>query len=126
MYIHIIPTSYRGNIKTLLMRGKIFRQQGNKLSGKHIRKQLNTITHSGSGFANHLPGTISHRPLNPDLNGDFERFRISCKGISQNAVNGSILASLDRIKNTTKKKSSNNPKSSAKKKGNFKSLKFNF
>jgi hypothetical protein len=106
------------------MRGKIFRQQGNKLSGKHMRKQLNTITHSGSGFANHLSGTISHRPLNPDLNGDFERFRISGKGISQNAVNGSILASLARIKNATKKKSSK--KSSGKKKGNFKSLKFNF
>ena len=120
-----MPTSYRGNIKALLMRGKIFRQQGNKLSGKHMRKQLNTITHSGSGFANHLSGTISHRPLNPDLNGDFERFRISGKGISQNAVNGSILASLARIKNTTKKKSSAK-KSSAKKKGNFKSLKFNF
>ena len=120
-----MPTSYRGNIKALLMRGKIFRQQGSKLSGKHMRKQLNTITHSGSGFANHLSGTISHRPLNPDLNGDFERFRISGKGISQNAVNGSILASLARIKNTTKKKSSAK-KSSAKKKGNFKSLKFNF
>ena len=80
-----------------------------------MRKQLNTITHSGSGFANHLSGTISHRPLNPDLNGDFERFRISSgKGISQNAVNGSILASLARIKNATKKKSSK--KSSAKKK----------
>ena len=120
-----MPTSYRGNIKTLLMRGKIFRQQGSKLSGKHSRKQLNTITHSGSGFANHLSGTISHRPLNPDLNGDFERFRISGQGISQNAVNGSILASLARIKNATKKKSSTK-KSSAKKKGNFKSLKFNF
>jgi len=92
----------------------------------YSRKQLNTITHSGSGFANHLSGTISHRPLNPDLNGDFERFRISSgKGISQNAVNGSILASLARIKNATKKKSSAK-KSSGKKKGNFKSLKFNF
>ena len=69
-----------------------------------MRKQLNTISHSGSGFANHLSGTISHRPLNPDLNGDFERFRISGKGVSQK----------------TRKKSS------AKKKGNFKSLKFNF
>ena len=125
-----MPTSYRGNIKALLMRGKIFRQQGSKLSGKHSRKQLNTITHSGSGFAYPMSGTISHRPLNPDLNGDFERFRISGKGISQNEVNGSILASLARIKNTTKKKSSakksSAKKSSAKKKGNFKSLKFNF
>lgn len=119
-----MPTSYRGNIKTLLMRGKIFRQQGSKLSGKHSRKHLNTITHSGSGFTNPMSGTITHRPLNPDLNGDFERFRISGKGISQNAVNGSILASLARIKNATKKKSSK--KSSGKKKGNFKSLKFNF
>jgi hypothetical protein len=121
-----MPTSYRGNIKTLLMRGKIFRQQGSKLAGKHSRKHLNTITHSGSGFTHPMSGTISHRPLNPDLNGDFERFRISSgQGISQNAVNGSILASLARIKNATKKKSSAK-KSSAKKKGNFKSLKFNF
>jgi hypothetical protein len=51
-----------------------------------------------------MSGTITHRPLNPDLNGDFERFRISGKGVSQK----------------TRKKSS------AKKKGNFKSLKFNF
>jgi hypothetical protein len=29
----------------------------------------------GSGLR--LGGTISHRPLNPDLSGDFERFRIS-------------------------------------------------
>jgi len=108
------------------MRGKIFRQQGNKLSGKHMRKQLNTITHSGSGFTHPMSGTISHRPLNPDLNGDFERFRISSgKGISQNAENCSKLESLTRIKNTNKKKSSAK-KSSAKKKGNFKSLKFNF
>ena len=99
-----MPTSYRGNIKALLMRGKIFRQQGSKLSGKHSRKHLNTITHSGSGFTHPMSGTITHRPLNPDLNGDFERFRISGKDVSQK----------------TRKKSS------AKKKGNFKSLKFNF
>ena len=119
-----MSASYRGNIRTLLMRGKIFRQQGNKLSGKHYKKQLNTITHSGSGFSNDLSGTITHRPLNPDLNGDFERFRISGKGMSMNAGNASILSSLSRIKKATKKKSSK--KSSAKKKGNFKSLKFNF
>ena len=106
------------------MRGKIFRQQGNKLSGKHYKKQLNTITHSGSGFTHPMSGTITHRPLNPDLNGDFERFRISGKGMSMNAANASILSSLARIKKATKKKSSK--KSSAKKKGNFKSLKFNF
>ena len=119
-----MPTSYRGNIKALLMRGKIFRQQGSKLAGKHSRKHLNTITHSGSGFTNPMSGTITHRPLNPDLNGDFERFRISGKGMSMNAANASILASMARIKNATKKKSSK--KSSGKKKGNFKSLKFNF
>ena len=120
-----MPTSYRGNIKTLLMRGKIFRQQGTKLAGKHSRKHLNTITHSGSGFTHPMSGTISHRPLNPDLNDDFERFRISGKGMSLNAANASILSSLARIKKATKKKSSAK-KSSAKKKGNFKSLKFNF
>ena len=119
-----MASSYRGNIRALLMRGKIFRQQGSKLSGKHYKKQLNTITHSGSGFSNDLSGTITHRPLNPDLNGDFERFRISGKGMSMNAANASILSSLARIKKATKKKSSK--KSSAKKKGNFKSLKFNF
>ena len=45
-----MASSYRGNIRALLMRGKIFRQQGNKLSGKHNRKQLNTITNSESGW----------------------------------------------------------------------------
>jgi len=120
-----MPTSYRGNIKTLLMRGKIFKQQGSKLSGKHYKKQLNTITHSGSGFTDYMSGTIRHRPSNPDLNDDFERFRISGKGMSLNAANASILSSLARIKKATKKKSSAK-KSSAKKKGNFKSLKFNF
>ena len=101
-----MPTSYRGNIRTLLMRGKIFRQQGSKLSEKHNRKHLNTITNSGSGFA--MGGTISHRPLNPDLMPNFDRFRIS-SGTGSKAP---------------RKKASN--KSSGKKKGNFKSLKFNF
>jgi len=96
-----MPTSYRGNIRTLLMRGKIFRQQGSKLSGKHNRKQLNTITNSGSGFA--MGGTISHRPLNPDLMPNFDRFRIS-------SGKGSKVPR----------------KKASKKKGNFKSLKFNF
>ena len=96
-----MASSYRGNIRALLMRGKIFRQQGNKLSGKHNRKQLNTITNSGSGFP--MGGTISHRPLNPDLMPNFDRFRISSgKGTK-----------------APRKKAS-------KKKGNFKSLKFNF
>jgi hypothetical protein len=88
------------------MRGKIFRQQGSKLSGKHNRKQLNTITNSGSGFA--MGGTISHRPLNPDLMPNFDRFRISSGKGSK----------------APRKKASK--KSSGKKKGNFKSLKFNF
>ena len=101
-----MASSYRGNIRALLMRGKIFRQQGNKLSGKHNRKQLNTITNSGSGFA--MGGTISHRPLNPDLMPNFDRFRIS-SGTGSKAP---------------RKKASK--KSSGKKKGNFKSLKFNF
>ena len=101
-----MASSYRGNIRALLMRGKIFRQQGNKLSGKHNRKQLNTITNSGSGFP--MGGTISHRPLNPDLMPNFDRFRIS-SGTGSKAP---------------RKKASK--KSSGKKKGNFKSLKFNF
>ena len=116
-------SSYRGNIRALLMRGKIFRQQGNKLSGKHNRKQSNTITNSGSGFP--MGGTISHRPVNPDLMPNFDRFRISSgKGMSMNAANASILSSMARINKATKKKASK--KSSGKKKGNFKSLKFNF
>ena len=115
-----MSSSYRGNIRALLMRGKIFRQQGSKLSGKHNRKQLNTITNSGSGFA--MGGTISHRPLNPDLMPNFDRFRISSgKGMSMNAANASILSSMARIKKATKQ-----PKKASKKKGNFKSLKFNF
>ena len=101
-----MASSYRGNIRALLMRGKIFRQQGSKLSGKHNRKQLNTITNSGSGFA--MGGTISHRPLNPDLMPNFDRFRISSGTGSK----------------SPRKKASK--KSSGKKKGNFKSLKFNF
>ena len=96
-----MASSYRGNIRVLLMRGKIFRQQGSKLSGKHNRKQLNTITNSGSGFA--MGGTISHRPLNPDLMPNFDRFRISSGKGSK----------------APRKKAIN-------KKGNFKSLKFNF
>ena len=101
-----MASSYRGNIRSLLMRGKIFRQQGSKLSGKHNRKQLNTITNSGSGFP--MGGTISHRPLNPDLMPNFDRFRISSGKGSK----------------APRKKASK--KSSGKKKGNFKSLKFNF
>ena len=85
------------------MRGKIFRQQGNKLSGKHNRKltvSVNTID-PDNGFS--MGGTISHRPLNPDLMPNFDRFRISSgKGTK-----------------TPRKKAS-------KKKGNFESLKFNF
>ena len=118
-----MASSYRGNIRALLMRGKIFRQQGSKLSGKSYRRQLNTITNSGSGFP--MGGTISHRPLNPDLMPNFDRFRISSgKGMSMNAANASILSSMARINKATKKKASK--KSSGKKKGNFKSLKFNF
>ena len=101
-----MASSYRGNIRALLMRGKIFRQQGSKLSGKSYRRQLNTITDSGSGFP--MGGTISHRPLNPDLMPKFDRFRIS-----------SGKGSKAPRKKTSKK-------SSGKKKGNFKSLKFNF
>ena len=101
-----MSSSYRGNIRALLMRGKIFRQQGSKLSGKSYRKQLNTITDSGSGFP--MGGTISHRPLNPDLMPNFDRFRISSGKGSK----------------APRKKASK--KSSGKKKGNFKSLKFNF
>ena len=119
-----MTSSYRANIRNLLMKGKMFRQRGfNLAGGPSIRMS------TGSGLR--LGGTISHRPLNPDLSGDFERFRISSgKGVSQNAVNASILSSLERINKA--KKSSNKPKkaskkaSSKKKKANFKSLKFNF
>ena len=117
--------SYRSNIRTLLMRGKMFRQKGFKLAGVPTVRRS-----SGSGFA--LGGTISHRPLNPDLISGFERFRISHgKGISSQAVTGSILSSLERI-NAARRKKSSTKKSSAKKssvkkkKANFKSLKFNF
>ncbi len=67
---------------------------------------------SGSGLR--LGGTISHRPLNPDLSSDFERFHISSgKSVSQNAVTGSILGSLERINKA--KKSRNKPKKTSKK-----------
>ena len=121
-----MPTSYSANIRTLLMRGKIFRQKGFALSkSRSTRSQQPTLT-IGSGFSNYLSGAVTHRPSQPDLMPNFDRFRISGKGMSMNAANASILSSMARIKNATKKKSSNNPKSSAKKKGNFKSLKFNF
>ena len=117
-----MPTSYRGNIRTLLMRGKIFRQQGAKITGKlstRHSKTLDTID-PDNGFS--MGGTISHRPLNPDLMPNFDRFRISSgKGMSMNAANASILSSMARIKKATKQ-----PKKASKKKGNFKSLKFNF
>lgn len=100
-----MPTSYRGNIRTLLMRGKIFRQQGAKITGKlstrHTKKLTADTFDPDNGFS--MGGTISHRPLNPDLMPNFDRFRISSgKGTK-----------------TPRKKAS-------KKKGNFKSLKFNF
>ena len=103
-----MPTSYRGNIRTLLMRGKIFRQKGTKITGKlstRHSKTLDTID-PDNGFS--IGGTISHRPLNPDLMPNFDRFRIS-SGTGSKAP---------------RKKASK--KSSGKKKGNFKSLKFNF
>ena len=121
-----MPTSYSANIRTLLMKGKIFRQKGFALSKSRSTRSPSTIN-VGSGFRNYLAGAVTHRPLQPDLMPNFERFRISSgQGMSMNAANASILSSLARIKKATKKKSSNNPKSSAKKKGNFKSLKFNF
>lgn len=119
-----MSTSYRGNIRTLLMRGKIFRQQGAKITGKlstrHSKKITADTIDPDNGFS--MGGTISHRPLNPDLMPNFDRFRISSgKGMSMNAANASILSSMARIKKATKQ-----PKKASKKKGNFKSLKFNF
>ena len=120
-----MPTSYSANIRTLLMKGKIFRQKGFALSKSRSTRSPSTIT-VGSGFRNYLAGAVTHRPLQPDLMPNFDRFRISSgQGMSMNAANASILSSLARIKKATKKKSSAK-KSSAKKKGNFKSLKFNF
>ena len=105
-----MPTSYRGNIRTLLMRGKIFRQQGAKITGKlstrHTKKLTADTIDPDNGFS--IGGTISHRPLNPDLMPNFDRFRISSGKGSK----------------APRKKASK--KSSGKKKGNFKSLKFNF
>ena len=118
-----MPTSYSANIRTLLMRGKIFRQKGFSLSKSRSTRSPSTIN-VGSGFSNYLAGAVIHRPLQPDLMPNFDRFRISGKGFSQNAAQASILSSIARINKATKKKSSK--KSSAKKKGNFKSLKFNF
>jgi hypothetical protein len=115
---------YRVNLKHLLMKGKMFKIKGQGIGGDPSLRMS-----SGSGLR--LGGTISHRPLNLDLSGDFERFRISSgKGVSQNAVTGSILGSLERINKA--KKSNNKPKkpskkaSSKKKQANFKSLKLNF
>ena len=102
--------SYRSNIHTLLMRGKMFRQKGFKLAGVPTVRRS-----SGSGFA--LGGTISHRPLNPDLISGFERFRISHphKKSSKKASKGKGIKKVSAKKSSVKKK-----------KANFKSLKFNF
>ena len=95
---------YRGNLKNLLMKGKMF-----KIKGQGIGGAPSFGMSRGSGLR--LGGTISHRPLNPDLSSDFERFRISTPDTK---------ASGQGIKKASKKSSSK------KKKANFKSLKFNF
>ena len=68
--------SYRSNIRTLLMRGKMFRQKGFKLAGVPTVRRS-----SGSGFA--LGGTISHRPTvgraYDGLESQFENLRASAK-----------------------------------------------
>ncbi len=119
-----MPTTYLANIRTLLMRGKIFRQKDTKITGKlstrHSKKLTADTIDPDNGFS--MGGTISHRPLNPDIMPNFDRFRISSgKGMSMNVATASILSSMTRINKATKR-----PKKASKKKGNFKSLKFNF
>ncbi len=79
-----MPTSYSANIRTLLMRGKIFRQTGSGLSKSRSTRSPSTIN-VGSGFRNYLAGAVTHRPLQPDLMPNFERFRISSRYVNEHS-----------------------------------------
>ena len=72
-----MSTSHSANIRTLLMRGKLFRQKGFILS-KSTSKRSASSLNAGSGFSNYLEGAITHRPLQPDLMPNFDRFRLVC------------------------------------------------
>ena len=127
--------SYRSNIKNLLMKGRMFRSKGQGLAGGPALPRLRL------GFRHTTGGTISHKAIIDSISHG--------KGISQQAVTGSILSSLDRIHSTRKKGSKKASRKGSKKaskkaskgKGikkvsakktkkksskNFKSLKFNF
>ena len=100
---------YRSNLKNLLMKGKMFRVKGQGIGGTGSLPQMQLSPAFREG------GTISHRALVGSIipeNG---------QGISQQAVTGSILSSLERINTARRKKGSVKKKKST----DFKPLKFN-
>ena len=100
---------YRSNLKNLLMKGKMFRVKGQGIGGTGSLPQM----HLSPGFRE--GGTISHRALVGSI------IPASGQGISQQAVTGSILSSLERINTARRKKGSAKKNKST----DFKPLKFN-
>ena len=100
---------YRSNLKNLLMKGKMFRVKGQGIGGTGSLPQMQLSPAFREG------GTIAHRALVGSIIPE------SGQGISQQAVTGSILSSLERINTARRKKGSVKKKKST----DFKPLKFN-
>ena len=100
---------YRNNLKNLLMKGKMFRVKGQGIAGTGSLPQMRLSPAFREG------GTIAHRALVGSIIPE------SGQGISQQAVTGSILSSLERINTARRKKGSVKKKKST----DFKPLKFN-
>ena len=100
---------YRSNLKNFLMKGKMFRVKGQGITDTGSLPQMWLSPAFREG------GTISHRALVGSIIPE------SGQGISQQAVTGSILSSLERINTARRKKGSVKKKKST----DFKPLKFN-
>ena len=100
---------YRSNLKNFLMKGKMFRVKGQGIAGTGSLPQMRLSPAFREG------GTIAHRALVGSIIPE------SGQGISQQAVTGSILSSLERINTARRKKGSVKKKKST----DFKPLKFN-
>ena len=100
---------YRSNLKNFLMKGKMFRVKGQGIGGTGSLPQMRLSPVFREG------GTIAHRALVGSIIPE------SGQGISQQAVTGSILSSLERINTARRKKGSVKKKKST----DFKPLKFN-
>ena len=91
---------YRSNLKNLLMKGKMFRVKGQGIAGTGALPQMRLSPAFREG------GTIAHRALVGSIISEP-----SGQGISQQAVTGSILSSLERINKAKRKKGSTKKKS---------------